>query len=132
MGWADLENEMSDICSDEYAEQVVHIPMKKQVNSRPIVDPDRDSYETVAIFEWPSDRLDLLKGMDKSRAPPAAFHNVRQPTASFDVRQLEEVLKEGDQLVIVARDLTFEVLSPKPDGQGRVMCTLIQQGAHTQ
>ena len=131
MGWAELEDEMSDHCSSEYAEQVVHVPMIKAPNARPAEDVDRPAYETRAIFEWPSILVDLLKGQDKSRVPQAAFHASRQPTASFDKRELEQTLKEGDLIVLIARDLTFEVLSPKPDGQGRIMCELTQRGSHT-
>lgn len=122
---------MSDHCSAEYAEQVVHIPMVKPPNGRAVEDDDRPSYETLAIFEWPSLLVELLKGQDKSRTPQAAFHATRQPTASFDKRDLEQTLKEGDLIVLVDRDLTFEVLSPKPDGQGRIMCQLSQHGSHT-
>lgn len=128
MGWRELEDEMSDVVSEEYAERVVHIPMVRRTNERACQDPDRPSYETTAIFEWPSAQVDLLKGQDRSRAPSAAFHASRGPTANFDVRDLEQDLKEGDLVVVMDGDLTFEVLTPRPDGQGRIECQLTQRG----
>lgn len=128
--WRELEDEMSDLLSAEFAEAVTIIHMRKgDVNSRSCEDPERPAYATRGIFEWMGKPLEFLKGRDRSATPPAAFHASREPTVSFEKRDLQYALREGDLIVMTERDdLTFELRSPMPDGHGRVHWSLNQRG----
>lgn len=132
MSWRDLEDEMSDVCSVEFAEAAILIPMIKRPNERACQDPNRETDHTRGIFEWPSLPLEFLKGRDRSATPPAAFHASRGPSISFDKRDLKWTPKQGDLVVMPdLGELTFEIQSPEPDGQGRIMCRLNQHGNAT-
>lgn len=121
MSWRDLEDEMSDICSEEFAERVVHIPRRAVVNARAELDPDRAPYETHAIFEWQAASVWIGKGRDKTASPPATFHNTREPTFFFDKRDLVHEVIEGDLLGLPEQsNQLFEARGPQPDGQGRI------------
>lgn len=131
MAWGDLENEMSDVLSGEFAEAVRHVPMARSgVNARPAADADRAAYETKGIFDWGYLKIELNKGHDKARAAPMAHHATRNPTLSIDVRDFTQDVRRGDRFVLIDRagDLTFEVSSVEPDGQGRIILQLNQCG----
>lgn len=131
MSWRDLEDEMSDAQSAEFAEAVTIIHMRKGgVNERPCEDSERPAYATRGIFEWQSKSLEFLKGRDRSATPPAAIHASREPNISFERREILRPLREGDLIVLTERDdLTFELRSPMPDGHGRIMWSLNQRGS---
>jgi hypothetical protein len=137
--WADYENEMSEVCSEEYAEPVSHYPrVRLTVNSRPEADPARPdqpfdpvTYRPEGIFEWQAKDVFVGKGREDSRAVPASHYSTRQPMLYIDKRAFDFMPRHGDRIVLEERQLTFEVQNVQPDGQGRIAVTLTQLGSHT-
>jgi hypothetical protein len=137
--WRDYENEMSEVCSEEYAEPVSHYPrVRANVNARPEPDPSRPEQlfdaatnRPEGIFEWQHAAVFSGKGREDSRAVPTSHYSSRNPMLFIDVRAFNNVPKHGDRLVLEVQQLVFEVQDVKPDGQGRVAIQLTQLGSAT-
>jgi len=130
MSWRDALAEIATAADEEFAEDVIHCPMIRLPNQRPIEDPKRPPYLIRAIFDKNK------SGPQRVEAELTVHHKGRHgavvptlhPFLTIPAAYIQSPPVQGDEFLVVADSARYRALNVERSMQGMTRVMLEELG----